>query len=379
MTWTKPIIRLKNMKAVKENFDYFTVFTENRQAQIAPVLKSDAYGLGIDNVAPVLYESGARIFFTSDQYEAQSIRQALPSGAQDVDIYMLHGFHPRNKTIEDNVYPVLNNMDEFIAYHNVLTENNILSRKAAVQFNTGMNRSGFNMDEYRTILSNDAYSRIDVTVHMTHLCAVELDHNAEQQHSLDQLEKFRTMMQELPEKPVSVTATHGSLYLQHLNKMPVEQNIERIGVGLYGDIPGHDLAFEAMARIMSVTRVKAGEKIGYDYTYTADRDMKIAIIDIGYGDGYPREASVSDGHEGEKAFMTIAGNKAEIVGLIAMNMTCVDVTDIDDTVLNDAEYAEIVGKDTPVYHLATCAKTNIEDIMISLNRHNVRAADYIIS
>lgn len=376
MEYSRPIIRIKDMKQVKSNFDYFQSRADDHARLVAPVLKSDAYGMGIENVAPVLYEVGARIFFTSDVYEAAEIKKAVPQ--QDVQIYTLHGFNAADGKPQENVYPVLNGPKEFAAYNQILKQHGIERRSAAIQFNTGMNRCGFNLDELVNTVSALDENRVDITMSMTHLCALELDADADQAYSMTQMQNLLPFLDVLPDQPLSVTATHGSLYLEHLDKMPVKQSVERIGVGLYGDIPEHEMAFSAKARIMSVTHVNAGEKIGYDCAYTAPRDMKLAVVDIGYGDGYPREVSVKDGHEGKQAYMTIDGAQAPVVGLVAMNMTCIDVTDIDDAVLAKENYAEIVGTNTSIHYLAECAKTNIEDIMIALNRHNVRAADYII-
>lgn len=367
------------MKLVENNYDFFykKAYEENRI--IAPVLKSDAYGFGTTLVAKLLYRKGARIFFTSDVYEAIEVSKSILYN--DVTIYTLNGYFSEKNLKFKNIYPVINCYKELSLYSKALTDKGIEKSCIAIQLNTGMNRGGFCLKTAQEMIKNiqlGYYKNINICMYLTHLCSIVQSKNDEQEYSLRQFDLLNEFLKILPKRAISITATHGTLYIQHLKKMPVEQSIERIGIGIFGDIPGYEFAFSAWARILSIHHVAAGDTIGYDCAYTANKNMKVAIIDIGYGDGYPRNVSVKNNPTSQKmAYMSIGGHKAYIVGIVSMNLTCIDVTDIPETIIAKEKYAEIIGNNISIYYLADCANTTIEDILIALNRKNIRAQDYI--
>lgn len=378
----KAIIRFKSLKLIEQSYAYFATKAALSGRKIAPVLKSDAYGFGIKEVAKVLYKKGARIFFTADVYEACEIKNAVL--ANDIAIYTLHGYNHIDFSNCSNIYPVLNSYKELILYSTALNDARINKRAAALYLNTGMNYGGFcirTAEEMTNARQQGYYNNVLLNIYMTHLCNVSLDINARQESSLQQCNMLSKFLKILPKSKISITATHGSLYIQHLNKMPIAQDIERIGVGLFGDIPGCEFAFSVYGRILSIHVISAGDTIGYECGYMAKKDIKVAIIDVGYGDGYPRSVSVQKNNDmlnQKRAYMSIGGYKAYIVGLVSMNLTCVDVTNIPEPILAKEQYAELIGRNVSIYHLADCVETTIEDVLIGLNRQNVRAQDNII-
>ncbi|MHB1296874.1 MAG: alanine racemase C-terminal domain-containing protein [Anaerolineae bacterium] len=90
------------------------------------------------------------------------------------------------------------------------------------------------------------------------------------------------------------------------------------------------------ARVNTVKTVFAGEFVGYGFTFTAPKDMKIAVLTIGYADGLPRGLSCGVGH------VLINGHRASIVGRVCMDQTIVDVTDIETVERGDI--AVVIGK-----------------------------------
>ena len=147
---------------------------------------------------------------------------------------------------------------------------------------------------------------------------------------------------------------------------------------MIGDIYDAPFAFQVHARIGQIKDVEAGEGVGYDIAYTCQTDRKIALIHIGYGDGYNRDLGWKDTSTGERAYMVIGGYKAPVVGAISMNFTCVDVTEIPENILNQAQYAEVIGENVDVRYLASCAGTVPEDLLITLGNPNVRVDDRVI-
>ena len=160
-------------------------------------------------------------------------------------------------------------------------------------------------------------------------------------------------MSKLPKVPVSLSATGGSF------RLPEEYHydIVRVGYGIYGMLNEMENVASVYAKVLQIRSVKKGEKIGYFGAYTAPKDMKIAIVNIGYKDGYLRSLSHSNGwrdkiraklHSGASftnAFMYALGKyKCPVVGIISMNNTIIDISNVPENLLKDGMFAEVIGK-----------------------------------
>lgn len=119
----------------------------------------------------------------------------------------------------------------------------------------------------------------------------------------------------------------------------------RLGVSLYGIYPSDEVkksnitlkpALKLRAAIIHIKEIEKGEPVSYGSTFVADKDMKVATISLGYGDGYPRSLS-------NKGYVLINGKRADILGRICMDQFMVDITDIDD--VNVEDMATIIGND----------------------------------
>jgi len=367
----KPILRIRDYAAIGQFCRFFNDRAMPEGKICGFVLKSDAYGFGLAETAKVMRENGAQLFFTSDIWEAIAIRETLQD---QTPIYTLHGFDAEQAALyhEHAISPVINTLDELAAY-NASARQSGKTGQAALQIDSGMNRCGLSAGDAATLTEEEGFGdHVDIRFYMTHLHSVQLQSDC-QAESVTQINAFFEAVSNLPPRPVSITATHGTLYIDHNPRMRLPQAIQRIGIGAFGDIPGHAIPFQVMARIVSVRSVLHGQSIGYDATFTARRDMKVAVLDIGYGDGYPSQLSNSG------ACVDIAGHQAPVIGKVSMNLTCVDVTRIPDSVLAGTRYAEIVGPSVPLHTLAARADLTPENILISLSRQNRRVHDLNIT
>ena len=157
----------------------------------------------------------------------------------------------------------------------------------------------------------------------------------------------------------------------------------RIGIGLVGGAPNKEHPIDPSARgairiyakFSQVKTVKRGQTIGYGGSYTAKRDMRIALVHIGYKDGYLRSLSEKDiEHVG--AYMWLAGYPVPVVGKISLGMSTVDVTDVPDDVLEKHDYVEVLGPNVDVKELADIA--GCYELLASLGRQNPKVADYTL-
>ena len=114
-------------------------------------------------------------------------------------------------------------------------------------------------------------------------------------------------------------------------------DIDRVGISLYGLYPSDEMDQENMklkpamnlySHVVYVKTIEKGRGVSYGHTFIADKDMTVATIPIGYGDGYPRNLS-------NKGYVLIHGKKAPIIGRVCMDQFMVDVSDIEDVCVGD--------------------------------------------
>ena len=313
---TRPTLRV-DLDQVKSNYEALQALAP--KAKVAACVKADAYGLGAHAVGRALYGAGCRIFFVATAGEGKLLREAIgPNGA----IYVFNGPAPRDKGVflGAKLKPVINSLEQAKFWASVCREVND-PPYTAIHIDTGMNRLGMTADEVKTLSRDKSlWSALNPEWVMSHLaCAPQSDNpfNAEQ------LRRFKALAVTLPPTPMSLANTAG-IYLGK----DYHFQMVRPGIGLYAAQSSHDPEQEAtktavklLAPILQVKYVKAGEAIGYNATFVADRDMRLAIIGAGYGDGVPVSLT-------NKGHAVIHDQLAPIVGRVSMDLTILDVTDI---------------------------------------------------
>ena len=201
-----------------------------------------------------------------------------------------------------------------------------------IKLDTGMNRIGLKTieDAEKLACVLDKCSHVKANGIYTHFAEAdspdEDDLNAFSQEQLERFYELRSCFSPLIPAHVANSAAGILSCKTHLDFV-------REGISLYGYPPvGTVIPFRpALSWMTEVTNVKivhAGETIGYGRTYTADRDMRVATVAVGYGDGYHRSLS-------NRGQMLIRGCRAPIVGRVCMDQTMVDVTDIPEAAVGD--------------------------------------------
>ena len=146
----------------------------------------------------------------------------------------------------------------------------------------------------------------------------------------------------------------------------------RPGVALYGvnPTPGRSNpmrpVLELQARIVQVRMVPKGETVGYDATWTAKRTTRLAVVALGYADGYPRAASVSDAVPGADAI--VAGKRCPLAGRVSMDLLAIDITELPDNAARRGDLATLIGDDIGVDDVAKAAGTIGYEVLTSLGR-----------
>ena len=289
------------------------------RARIGACVKADGYGLGAAMVARALYGAGCRTFFVATAGEGAGVREAV--GETPV-IYVLNGPAPQDLTLlfKHTLRPVLNSVYQVRLWEAQAVE----ARRApfsALMIDTGMNRLGVSEADLRT-LSRKVWERVGLDHVMSHLACADAAANP---MNAAQLARFRKAAALLPPKTMSLANSAGMRLGPDYRFQMV-----RPGIALYGGRAGGkslESVASLEASVLQLREVRAGDTLGYDATFTAPRDMRVAVVGAGYADGIPVALSGRGGRPGGRARINDA--TALIVGRVSMDLTLLDVTDVD--------------------------------------------------
>ncbi len=374
---SKAIIRIRDINSIVHNYHLFKAKADATGTLCAPVLKGDAYGLQIKDVAPALYKAGARYFFIEELSEGIELRGLLPFN--DIKIYALGGLLNNEEQYfqQYNIVPCLNAIEQLKRWNTFCSENG--NGSAIIHLDTHMNRLGFLDDEVKELSDNYGILTSHVTVEffISHFFDIKGSDPSNCYRQLSVLNQYRSM---LPEKPVSFACTDSVILLD--NKV-FNFDMIRPGIGLVGGAPNaaspvspdarHTM--EIYAKISQIKTVAKGQTIGYGGAYTAKKDTRLALVHIGYKHGYLRLLSETDANP-KGVYMFIAGYKIPVIGKISSGATTVDVSDVPENILNQFHYAEVIGPNVDIKVLADIS--GCYDILGALGVINTRIADYTL-
>jgi alanine racemase len=311
-----------DLDAVRANYRLLrdTAGGAGSHAIAAAVLKADAYGLGMDTVAPALAREGCRVFFTAHLEEGMRLRQLAPEGST---IYVLHGPPPgtTGEFVEHALVPVLNDPSQIDDWRRACRRTG-RRLPAALQFDTGMSRMGLAPADVDRLLADPAWKdELQPVLVMSHLaCADEPAHDMNRH----QRERFAVLRARFPGIPGSL-ANSSAVFLGPA----YHHDLVRPGAALYGINPQPGApnplrqAVGLRARIVQSRTVQGGDIVGYGARHVADGPRRIATIGIGYADGWLRALS-GRGHA------YIDGVRVPVAGNVSMDSITLDVTGIPE-------------------------------------------------
>lgn len=373
----KPIVRIRDIDAVVHNFLLFKERADKTGSICAVVLKAEVHGLQIKDVATALYDAGARHFFVAELFEAINLRKIVPQ--KDAKIYTLAGILIKEEPYfkEYNITPCVNCLEQLERWNEFCQINGKCS--VIIHLDTHMNRLGLLDDEVEILSKNyESYtSNLEVEFYMSHFYDIKGDDftNCNRQISI-----LGSYLAKLPKAPVTFACTDSVILLDNEK---VNFDMIRIGIGLVGGAPNADHpispdakhTIEIYAKISQIKKIPKGQTVGYGGSYTTKRDTLMALVHIGYKDGYLRLLSELD-NAPKGVYMFINGYPAPVVGKISLDATTIDVTDVPEDVLKNAKYAEVVGPNVDLRVLAD--KSGCYEIMVALGRENKKINDYTL-
>ena len=347
-----------NLDALKKN--YQTLRTLAGSAQCAGVVKADAYGLGVEPVSRALWDAGCRVYFVAILSEAEVLRKLLP----DAEIYVLNGLIKGSapEYARLNLTPVLASMEEIDEWSQFCRDKN--SRlPAAVHVDTGINRLGMEYgDAVQCFQSGATFQDFNLSMVMSHLaCADEPAHALNQQ----QVKKFKALRSLTPDVTFSLANSAGII-----STPDAHFDLVRPGIALYGGNPvaGASTVIKPVATlkaaVLQVRNVAAGQSVGYGATFTCQRASKVAILGLGYADGFFRNLSGTNAKI--RARVYIDGHFAPVIGRVSMDMIGVDVTGLPASCVARAQMVEIFGENISLDGVAQAGKTLSYEVLTRL-------------
>ena len=326
-----------DLDAIAANYKLLCADIKKKSPQATPicVVKADAYGHGAPECVRTLLSVGADFFAVSDISEALEVRRVSPAAK----ILILGYTEPSNAPIliEKNIIQTLHSL----SYAGRLEEAIQDSRERGeidkneklslhIKVDTGMNRLGFSLcadsfdSSVEEILSLSKTECFSLEGLFSHFACADM---AEDEMSEEQIELFFRAYNALKERGL-VLKTHISNSAGALRFGSCGCDYVRLGIVLYGLSPSGEVrlsgltpAMQLFSRVSQVHVLKKGQSLSYGATYTAEKDMRVATISIGYADGLIRACSGGS--------VIIEGQKVKIIGRICMDQCIVELGDIE--------------------------------------------------
>lgn len=295
------------------------------KCELMAVVKAEAYGHGIVEVATHINKIGVNAFAVATIDEGVMLRRC---GVLGEILILGHTAPARAKELHK--YDLTQTLIDY--EYSLALSNQGYDIKAHIKIDTGMHRLGFDKSDIHNISAAFSMEHIKVVGVYTHLCAADSLDEKDIHFTNMQIENFYTLIKLLTEKGISVPKIHIQSSYGLLNYPELNCDYVRAGVSLYGVLSSPedktrlqlDLkpVLSLKSSVISLRKVEKGDSVGYSRSFVAERDSQIAILPIGYADGYPRSLSCG------KCYVLINGHKAPIIGKICMDQFAVDVTDV---------------------------------------------------
>ena len=374
---------LEKIKSINKNIIY--------------VLKDDAYGLGIENILPILIENGCNYYAVAYIEEALEIKKiSREKFLKEVNVMILNYTEVEDIRIavENGIELTIYSLFQFREYEKIFSEileegkNNI---KIHIKLNTGMNRLGFDGDEIEELsgilkrfqVRNENKRFLECDKKVEDVKTVEkigkleivsiFSHISDSENlekTEEQVKKYEEFLKIFQKMGIDYRYTHlqaSPLLFKYGGKY--NYDFGRVGMAIYGMEPlSERVELEQVinlhSKIISLRKVRKGEQVSYGNNGLLERDTIVAVVPIGYAHGLKKQI------ESSNSYILIKGEKAYILGEVCMDMILVDVTDIEGVSVGDK--AVIIGvqgdEEITLLKMAKWADTIQDDILTNFDK-----------
>lgn len=319
------------------NFSYLSSL--HKDADIFPVLKSNAYGHGLKEVCQILDKSEAKMLVVDSYPEAQIAYRYFKGKVLIIGEMPLKAYS----------YTKLNR-SEFAVYSNETLE--YLSRygkKAKIHlfFNSGMNREGIKNIDFFLKENKELLDKVDVVGFCSHLASADETSDLNKK----QVDNFFNALLKLKLAGFTPRYVHLGNSAGIFTLKDERLNAFRPGLAFYGYSPFDETmpveitekttalkpALEIFSKLVAIQKIHGGESVSYNETYTTDKENSIGVIPFGYFEGLDRRLS------GQAIFKVLSDDKsfyAKVAGRVCMNLSCLD---LDGNKANEGDLVKIVS------------------------------------
>jgi alanine racemase len=328
-------------------------------AEVAPMLKADAYGLGAGPVSRRLWAEGARSFFVARLAEGEALRSLL-TPERPAEIYVLDGLTEgaEARMTDARLTPILTNLSQIAAAsaHAAIAGQAL---RVALHVDTGMNRQGVTVEEALAVVQSlDRLRGLEIGLIMSHLgSAAEPDNPRNDK----QLSSFLRVRSRFPQARASLAASAGVFLGPDYRFDLVRPGVSLFGGGGRGR-PDERLRAVATltAPILDVRHLNSGDPLGYGESVRMTAPTRVAFVAAGYADGIIRSA--------KDAYVWFAGARRRLL-VVNMDVLAIDLGDAEAQL---GQSVELLGPNAPIDDFAEAGGTVAYEIMVRLSRRAER-------
>lgn len=300
------------------------------------MVKANAYGHGLVPIASLAEKAGAKFLGVTNLEDAATMRRQ----GITAHILLFNEPHPDDIPALDAhaVTPVISSL----SFLQKFVKSADMERSFHVKINTGLNRFGLRPDDMPALIALIAeHPHLNLEGLLTHYSSADSDLATTRR----QLEQFLACVDVCHQAGLDVKYVHASNSAATSWLDEQSTNLVRLGLAAYGLQPSADKRLDVAqgfiwkARLIAVSEIKRGEKVGYSGTWTAARNGRIGVIGVGYYDGFRRSPA-------NFSYVLCRGKKVPIVGNVMMNHAMLDLTDVPADVGVNEEIVLIGSQDT---------------------------------
>jgi alanine racemase len=335
--------------ALKNNLKFLQEIL-GKDVIISSVIKGNAYGHGIESFVPIAEECGQSHFSVYSADEALRVKNISSNGPTIMIMGMID-----NSELE---WAIENNVEFFVfepdRFHAAIKAAEKIGKPAKIhiEIETGMNRTGFNLKQLKSVIQEikNKPELVSFEGLCTHYAGAESIANY--LRVIEQIKTFNRIYKWITEQQIFPALCHTACSAAAMRYPKTRMNMVRIGIMQYGFWPSDETLINYLSKkeekvdplqrviswkskVMSTKEVNTGEFIGYGTTYLAHKKMKIATIPVGYAHGFSRSLS-------NQGRVLIKGKRVGVVGIVNMNLMTVDVTDIPE--IQKGDEVVLIGK-----------------------------------
>lgn len=303
-----------------------------QKCQLMAVVKANAYGHGAFEISTHLDKIGIKAFAVATIDEGIRLRKYGIRG----EILIL-GYTDIHRASELKKYNLTQTLID-LNYANALNKQGI-NIKVHIKIDTGMHRLGIYSNDFNAVKNIFTFKNIKVCGIYTHLCCSDSLDPDDITFTREQINKFYSLIGALKESGITIPKLHIQSSYGLMNYPDLKCDYVRIGIALYGVLSSPndntilklDLrpVLSLKSKVVLIRSIQKGDSVGYDRSFIATKDSRIAIVPVGYGDGFPRNLSCGN------SMVRINQYLVPIIGHICMDQLIIDITNVEDISIGD--------------------------------------------